>query len=137
MNRFTRIVTRNTSLLNKFRINNSKIPIHKTFSGFKHQNMIHTMISPKVIRWRTNHLITSGSIYIDNEFSTLRKIDAKELEVCKLQTLNRKIVLPKEYWKNYQCQECKTISGTLKVKYPFELLYFSHRFDCSNKIPKE
>ena len=41
--------------------------------------------------------------------------------------------------KIYQCPLCNTISGTLAVKYPEKIEYFSHNYDCLNKykIPKE
>ena len=41
--------------------------------------------------------------------------------------------------KVYQCPLCKAISGTLAVKHPEKIEYFSHNYDCLNryKIPKE
>lgn len=49
------------------------------------------------------------------------------------------IVLHINGTKVYQCPLCKTISGTLAVKYPNQLNYFSHNYDCNNryKVPKE
>lgn len=48
-------------------------------------------------------------------------------------------ILYKNGKKVYQCPLCKTISGTLAVKYPEKIEYFSHNYDCLNryKIPKE
>ncbi len=41
--------------------------------------------------------------------------------------------------KRYQCPCCKTITGTLAVKYPEDQSLFSHRYNCRNKykIPVE
>ena len=39
-------------------------------------------------------------------------------------------------YKTYVCPVCKLMSGTLAVKHPDNIFYFSHRFDCINKNAK-
>jgi len=92
-------------------------------------------LEPEIKLYQTNDCMFGKSIISPNYINTKLQFIKKQSEIkTKLDTFTP-IIIKNEYGYVYQCpyNKCKCITGIGAVKYPNDISYWSHNYNCINK----